>query len=328
MGEVHQTNRKRGAFILLICFVYFVYQMVEIINYYSEQVTEAREVESLESLELLWHSQQPIAEYSNGNCGQIFHQTYFLQIDSANNQLVLPVWGRKIPFFQRFYLTAFDLETGQTNWKTVVKMGGISEFRGNSSSIFVVGRGPEPPLASCSPDLKYCESAQISAYDIETGEEMWSKLQSNMHSAGVFCANDEIVSIRGAATRSTYSQEVSLDALTGDKIPFQDLYPDATNSDVETPRDITRLVKQMGFDGFLGDYVKNDSFLFFLTRPDRTLWILDLTTSEIVGKAEFTGEPLAMSQFEIFVFNEYVVVILGDSQQVFVFRRLPNSPDS
>jgi hypothetical protein len=301
------------------------------IDSFSEHVNEAREARSLESLELLWHSQQPIAEYSNGNCGQVFHQTYFVQIDTKNNQLVLPVWGREIPLFQRFYLTAFDLETGQTNWKTVIKMGGISKFRGNSSSIFVVGRGPEPPFASCSPDLNYCESAQISAYGIETGEEMWSKLQSNMHSAGVFCANDEIVSIRGAATRSTYSQEVSLDALTGDKIPFQDLCPDATNLDAETPRDISRLLEQMGFDGFSGDYVKQGHYLIFLTRPDKTLWILDRTTLEITGKAEFSGEPLSkgsIHQFAVASVNEYIVIILGDSQQVFVFRHLPYSPNS
>ena len=201
-------------------------------------------------------------------------------------------------------------------------MDGPSEFRGNSNGIFVAGRGPEPPFAACSPDLHYCEAAKISAYDVETGEEIWSKLQSNMYSAGIFCASDEIISIEGNATRSTYSQEVSLDALTGDKIPFQDLYPDAANIDAETSRDISRLVEQLGFDGFYGDYVKQSHYLIFLTRPDKTLWILDRTTSEIVGKAEFSGEPLAKSQFEIFVVNEYVVVILGDSQQIFVFRHL------
>jgi len=330
MGEVHQTNWKRGAFILFICFVYIVYQIVDIMNYFTEIEigAEIREVESLESLELLWHSQQWVARNSNGNCGEIPRQTYFLHIDAANNQLILPVWGSKFPMISRLYLTGFDLETGLTNWKTVIKMEGPSDFRGNSNGIFVAGRGPEPPLASCSPDLHYCESAKISAYESQTGEEIWSKLQSNMNNAGIFCANDEIVSIKGSATRSNYTQEVSLNALTGNKIPFQDLYPNTLNSGVATDWDV---IEAMGIEGFSSDFVKQGRYLRLLTRPDKTLWILDRTTSEIVGKAEFSGEPLterSYYQFAVAAVNEYVVVILGDSQQVFVFRRLPFLPDS
>ena len=135
MSEVHRRDVKKGLFIIFIFFIIFVYQMVNIINYFSEQVAEAREVRSLESLELLWHSQQRVEGHSNGYCGEINRQTYFLQIDAANNQLILPVWGSRFSLISRLYLTAFDLETGETNWKTVIEMDGPSEFRGNSNGI-------------------------------------------------------------------------------------------------------------------------------------------------------------------------------------------------
>lgn len=318
------------SFLILISFLLFQVNAFVKYKYGSEPGAALREVESLESLDLLWSFNLKIDGPLAGSCDERRYWLY-TQLDAEHNQLILPIWDGKIPLIPRVYLSGLDLETGQTNWSTWINKSYSSySINGNSTRIIVVERGPEPSLGSCSPDLYYCESARILAYDIETGEEVWSRLQSNMYNADTLCVGEEIVSIEGISTRSTHQEKFSLDAMTGDKIPFQDLYPNATNSDLESSRHIARIIEEMGIDGFGSDYVNQGKYLYLLTRYNKTLWVLNRETSEIVGKAEFTGESLVgnRSDFTVLADNNYVVVYLGDSQQVFAFRFLLNSPDS
>ena len=320
---MNNFRRKVWLYIVSVFIVgsFLVYQINAFLKDGSEPGAALREVVSSESLEFLWSSNLKIDGPHSGGCDDKRY-SFYAQLNSEHKQMVVPVWNGKIPIFTRVYLTGFDLDTGQTNWRTQLNKINYS-IGGNSSNVFVVERGPEPPLNSCSSDLHYCEAAKILAYDTQTGEEVWSTLQSNMYSADTLCVNDEIVSIVGIATRSDYQEKVSLDANTGAKIPYQSLPLTTAISNYETNR---LTFEKLGIDelDIRSQYIVESKNLYFLTNHDRALWIIDKDTAEVVGKAEFSGEPFQGDRFSreymIMTDDEYVTVYLADSQQLFLFK--------
>lgn len=327
--NTHSKNRKRNNIVaVLLIAVLAVHLIIQVIVYFKKDVEPAfplREVESIESFELLWHSELKAERASVGLCTGNDYWV-FMQLDEIHNQVILPVSGRKYLIATNVYLAGFDLDTGQNRWRTPLKTG-LFSIAGNSSNIFIVKRGPDPPQVLCDPDLHYCEAVKILSYDIDTGEEVWSTSQSNMNSAGTLCVNDAVVSIVGNATRSNYQEKVSLNAATGERISFKDLPSNNASSDFESAR---LILKELGIDpsDLWGRYALEGKYLYFLTSQDKTLWVVNRETPKIMGKVEFSGEPFAggnfYNQFAIASVNDYVVVYLGDSQQLFAFRYLLN----
>jgi hypothetical protein len=331
MNDSKKNSWKFEATIILLLVIFSIViflarHTIASLKAEAERSALIREVNAVDSLELLWSTSVRVDRTLHGRCDNSSTSWVFLQLDVQNQQLIFPALDQKIPFFNRVYLTGLDLESGQTNWRTLLDTT-LYAIGGNSDRIIIVEENHTPPAASCSSDLDYCEAAKIVSYDILTGEMGWSKLQSNMRAAGRLCVNEEMISIIGAATRSTYHEEVSLVASTGEKIPFQNLRFDVTEEEVRINR---QLIHELGIDEseLRGGFVVEDKYLFVLTMNDNTLRIINRETLELVGKAEFDGEPLSAEanyydQYNIVTDNDYVVVYLGDSQQLFTFRFVP-----
>lgn len=318
-------QKKRQFFLRVLALgivaVYAIFQVDSFLKEGTQAGADLREAQKIESLELLWSSNLRIDRTPYGGCTNKYH-LIFTRLDVQNNQVIVPVWNGDIPLMTRVYLTGLELETGQIKWRTLLNTTQYA-IGSNSSKVIVVEADHEPPSASCSPELSYCEAVKIVSYDVLTGEEDWSTLQSNMSDAGSLCVNDEIVSIVGAATRSTYQEKLSLVANTGEKIPFQDLRIDDESSDLKLN---WHIVNQLGIeDGDIrGQFVVEGKFLYFLTSHNKSLWIVNRETLEIAGKVEFDGNALEsgnyFNQYKITTENDFVVVYLGDSQQIFVFK--------
>lgn len=319
----YKKNQNLGLLFILLG-LFLVSQLASLLNKDVKAEVGWREVQDVEFLDLLWSTPIRIDRPLSGKCGDSSPSRMFMQLDVPNQQIIAPVLDQKIPFFPRVYLTGLDLDTGQISWRTLLDTT-LYAIGGNSNSIVVVERNHTPPTASCSPNLDYCEAVKIVSYDILTRDVVWSKLQSNMRAASVLCVSEDIVSIIGDATRSTYHEEVTLNANTGEKIPFQDLFLYVTEEEVRLNRQI---IHELGIDEseLRGGFVVEGKYLFVLTSNDKTLRIINRETSELVGKAEFGGEPFEganyFTQFKIVTDNDYVIVYLADSQQIFVFRLL------
>ena len=118
-----------------------------------------------------------------------------------------------------------------------------------------------------------------------------------------------------------------MDANTGDKIPFQGIKSAFVDRDYFAGWGI---VEKLGFDrlDIVSKYIIEDKFLYFLTSSDSNLWVVDMEKQIIVGNVQFSGNQLARGnfydQFAIAAVENNVAIYLADSQQLFVFRFLPD----
>ncbi|KAA3662226.1 MAG: hypothetical protein DWQ04_14055 [Chloroflexi bacterium] len=313
-----------GLVVMLILFV----RLLLYIEQNKKTIHPLRQIESVESFEFLWSTQVSAYRSQFGSCTGDYDWVY-MYLDVDNRQIILPTWQKDNFILSSINLSSFDLDTGKTNWHTPLDASHFS-ISNNKERIFIVSRGPEPSLSSCASHLHYCESAQISSYDIISGEQAWSTIQSNMNSSNKLCVMDDVVSILGQATRSNYQQKVSLDANTGEKIPFQGIRSAFAEHDFFAAMEI---IEKLGFDrlDITSKYVTDGRFLFFLTSNDSTLWVVDMETPEIVGRVQFDGNQFARGnyydQYAIAPVDNNVVVYLADSQQLFTLRFLPTDSE-
>ncbi len=311
-----------AGFIILL---FLVIQLFVYIRKEGQPASPPRQIESLESFEFLWSSSVKSHRSQFGSCNGNNDWVY-MYLDAEHNQIILPTWEKDNFILSSLNLSSFDLETGKISWHTPLDSSSFS-ISNNKERIFIVDRGPEPPRSSCASHLHYCESAQISSYDINSGEKVWSTIQSNMNEANTLCVMNNVVSILGRATRSNYQEKVSLDANTGEKIPFQNIKSTTTEFDFYA----RARVKRLGFDRqeISSKYETDGKFLYFLTSNDSSLWVVDMEIPKIVGQIKFSGMPFAggnyYSQFAIAPASNNVVVYLADSHQLFAFRFLPDS---
>ena len=216
---------------------------------------------------------------------------------------------------------SFQLDTNHTNWQIPIDSDQLA-ITSNSTYVFTVISETE----RCSPDSIYCDTVQISSYDMNSGEIIWSVYHHGMDNAETLCANDEFISIRGHATRSDVWNELSLAVDTGEVVPYQDVCPGPAYERIGLD------VYQLGFDkgDILDDYEIEGDYLFFLTSNESTLWAINRNTSQIVGQIKFEDAPFGsgkdyIGQFAISADKNIVVVYFGDHNQLFVFRLLPEN---
>ena len=201
LGEAMTIFQKKFLKYVLAVSVVVVFLFVRLLIYIEQNkqtVHPPGQIESLESFEFLWSTRVSAHRSQFGSCNGDYYWMY-MYLDMDNRQIIIPTWQEKYFVLSNINLSSFDLDTGKINWHSSLDSSYFS-ISNNNKNIFVVHRGPEPPLGSCASHLHYCESAQISSYDIISGEKAWSTIQSNMNSSNKLCVMDDVVSIVGQAT--------------------------------------------------------------------------------------------------------------------------------
>ncbi len=315
-------DMRRNALAIGIIVLLTVLFLNDLKSIFIRQSVPPHQVVLLESFESVWNSSVPSPRVLIDSCvkGSRRNDWIYMHLDTNENRLILPTWEGNL-LFSKLHLTSFELGTGEISWQTPIGPNQPA-LGSNSKNVFaVVGETDR-----CVPNGRdYCDTVRISAYNISSGEEEWHVHHGDMNSASMLCINEEIISIRGHATRSSIWEEVSLTTDTGEKLAFQDISPQRDHYFPNLNLD------QLGLDKF--DIVNNsldgsDKFLFFLTENDNTLWAIDQTVPEIVGRVQFDGASIGefpyFDRFAVVANDDIVAVYLGDGEQLFVFRFLPD----
>lgn len=318
LNPIRNRLPKQKLLIIGLVVLLVVLLLENFLSYISIQPVPPHQVELLESFELVWHSHAKSPNVLTES-GALRDLQIFTYLDAGENKLILPTWEGN-PLFPKLYLTSFELNTGKIQWQTLLDYNELA-LGNNSKNIIAVAQETE----RCTPDERgYCDAVRISSYSIATGEEEWVSYHDNMNSAATISVNDELVSISGFATRSDFREEISIAADTGEKLVFQDIRPDTSNYSLKINLGL------LGFDevDIVSNYEIDGGYLFFLTSQDNSLWVVDQNSPKIVGQVKFGGasfnEGNNVNEFAIASDDNIVTVYLGDSQQLLVFRFLPD----
>ncbi len=236
---------------------------------------------------------------------------------SPTHQPLLSVVGDCIlSISSRKQLRCLDTQSGQTTWEIAMNGAG-DDIANNETFIFIASIF----RVRCGhPYTPECDAIEVIAYDISSGEIAWSNVYHGILTIDHMLANESWLRITGGGGHGSYSANIIIDAITGERhqreksepsistsIPLKELLPTVitANKDIVSNVAITD-------DGY-----------YFIT-DDAVLWAIDKTTEQVIGKVSF--EPASptldgwSNDYQVAAQNEIVTAYFGDSQQLFVLH--------
>jgi len=274
----------------------------------------SRHVSSLQSFNLAWNSIF-FSPFSLTDTGKANDSHVFVYLEDT--QIIMSIRKMDYLFIPTMYLTNFDAETGQINWQE--RLNDDTSAIGSNSKDIVLISGRQPPRKNlCLPHLSYCEAAQITSYAL-SGEKNWTSSRENMNGATAFTVGNDIISLKGNATRSSYNEEFSLHTDTGEQVAFQGIQSEPF------PKDAYAIAERLGHsNNVISNYEEFEGTVFYLTNDDNTLWAVDKNSEQIIGYIRFDGDKVHQSRgLTITADDNMVAIYFGDSQQFFVFHFTP-----
>jgi len=262
--------------------------------------------------------------------GKSNREGVFLNVQE--NAVILPVWNRDTIFFLGKTLRSFDLKAGDENWRRSMNFFKSIAYGGNSQSTFAIienVNSPQNMKNKCASTVSSCRAVKIIKYDNGTGKKDWTTYQSNMSELRILGVSEESVNLIGTIRdeyRRDYTSKKSLDVDTGSTIEFQGnaMVADAT---------FRQTLEKINLDPYevVSNYAAAENYIFFLSNQGikQRLWAVNKDTFEITGHVEFSGAEFDIlfdyrpTGFSVDTFEDYIVVYLGDSEQLFVFRFAP-----
>ncbi|KAA3660480.1 MAG: hypothetical protein DWQ04_19235 [Chloroflexi bacterium] len=317
------ANHLKKITAILILILFFV--SIKILILMRPPKTSPRQIKSMESFEINWARSVDSSPLKIDNWEMRDTQIF---IHIQDNQIILPILIKNTPFLPKETITSFDLNTGEIEWQTDMSFWYPPTMIGNNSdTIVVIVEGLEKPQESvnlCKPNLTRCENIKVTAIDAKTGNITWSLIYANIMFVDRLYVDEEIISIDGHAYRSSYHSELKLDVQNGWRIPEAQFGPSTIINDNQ----YKALNSHFGFErgDIVSNIADNGRFVFFLTKKDNTLFVVDKNSFIKVGEIKFTGEPFSqisnnrLQGFGVATSGENVIVYMSDSDQLFSFR--------
>lgn len=300
-----------GLIIFGIVFVNFFFSTFIV----SPPVTSSRNIDTAISTELVWQKlieSRPIIIDS----GIRDSEENFLHVQE--DSVILPVWNLESLFSANVALTSFSLSDGAINWENELKGDGTALAIGtNSDGIVTVS-------IACKGADTMCGEIEIIKHNLISGEKQWERTYSGIYPLGALSIDDHSINIIGGENEQSYYSENSFDVQSGEELPtFVGIQHDVSDFPVK----YGAFPLALGYETheIIGNIVTLENKVVFLSKEESALIIVDKDSREVVGKVDFDGGPFSRrgNDFALDAINDTLVVYLGDSEQLFVFRILP-----
>lgn len=316
--------------VIVVLLILGLLQMIYKSSFIPQSEIVKRQIDTTSGFELQWEKSLTSLPTTIDN-GKVNRESVFLNVQK--NSVIVPVWDSATAFFLGNKLRSFDLRTGDENWQRPINFFHPIAFAGNSQSTFIVIENVEPPAVlknQCNPNLPHCVAVEIIKFDNTTGKKEWTTYYPNMKSIMTLGTSDEFINLIGSAYRGEYISKISLDVESGSPLQVFQRNPivgDAVfNQKLET----------INFDPYevVSNYAEAENYFFFLSNEDakQRLWAINEDSNQIAGYIEFNGSEFRTLidahpiGFTVDIFEEYIVVYLGDSEQLLVFSFEPLIP--
>lgn len=263
-----------------------------------------RTIQITHPLSLLWQREEYAIPHVAGE-GSLFFAT-------GERTLVSPM----ADLSERvYYLEAFDIVTGQTQWQTRIPSPVIIRIYDNKFFALSGAWSGQSP-AKDGQELPYCSfwerQHSLSAYHVNTGHEIWRYGYRGVNINNMYFV-DQTVNLEGSHSGGTHQLLINVDINSGHIIHQRCNGPNSA-----PPRNSGGISSSTYFVKWQGADCNTHKPFCFATEGNR-LHILT-GSSKPVAYIDFEGAALEPADMDVAVHNNIIVVHLDDSDQLFAFR--------
>jgi hypothetical protein len=267
-----------------------------------------RTIQTANNLSLLW-SREEYAIPRVESSGTLFFAM-------GEHTLVSPVanLSEKV-----YYLEAFDIVTGQTQWQTPIPSPHIIRFYDNKFFVFSGEWLDQAPTVD-DQELPYCsfkeKNLSLSAYDVNSGQQIWRYGYRGANISRMFFL-DQSVYLMGSHDHGVHQLLINIDSNSGDIIHQR------CNGSAPPPRGSSGGTRSSTYNvtytKIQGPDCDRHRPFCFVTEGNR-LRVLTGSPLQTVAYIDFEGTALEPTDMDAAVNNNVIVVHLDDSDQLFAFR--------
>lgn len=288
-------------------FVYFVPRIIELITppYPDPGPIPPRTLQATDNLSLLW-SREEYAIPLVVDRTSLFFAT-------EEQTLVSPIASLSK---QAYYLEAFDLVTGQTQWQSRIPYPIFISIYDNNFFVFA-GEWLDQAPAQDDQELPYCsfweKKYSLSTYDVNTGQRIWRYGYRGANISQMFFL-DQSVYLVGSHDHDIHQLLINADINSGL------IMSQRCNGSAPPPRGSSTGTHSSTYNviSINSDCARYKPFCFAVEA--NRLHMLIGSSNEAVAYIDFEGAALAPREMDVAVHNNFVVVHLNDSDQLFAFR--------
>jgi hypothetical protein len=256
----------------------------------------------------------------------------------SQNGLVFPVATKAENGSYHFGLRAIDMSNGRIFWETETPEPYVIRIYNNM--FFVLSPATiqtsavtyaNAPILN-DQELPYCgfwRAAYLSTYQVNTGKPIWGYKYDGVSASGLGFKNNQVFmddtddhGESGLVATVEIPSGMILDQACG-RISHRQSNPvNGVMRDTEFGRsgsESVSIVRSKDDKDFEYD-CKHHSDRYCIATEGNRLEILDKNTQEMLGYVLFEGAELTAYLIDIVVHNQYIMVYLKDSNQLFAFR--------
>ena len=257
--------------------------------------------------------------------------------------------------YQSRSLNRINLLTGTFRWQHHLKQP-VSSITNNEEALFIAFNDYIKPSYS-GKTLVRPGAILVTAYNIDTGDSMWSSVYKGFGAITYMDANENEIGISGFNSRGLDRAATKLDARTGEilegefvglntarrircqfgDMPYYRRLKDLPNCHIVIARnneilvldlETNSIVWQENSEGSISNLAVSNGIIYFLAQ-DGILWALDVQTGTTLGHVQFepvypkNAEPLKDSfvpNYAVVADGNGVALHFMETQQLFFFR--------